>query len=104
MADGVIAQFATGNVFSCSPRVIAVQVGAFLVLVWAGLAFWSAQLSPGSQSDRGGLGDQRTASVFSASDLHRVQCVQRGWSGGALVLDERVVGMVLSGSDGLRPS
>jgi hypothetical protein len=39
MVGGVIAQFVTGNLFSSSPVVIAVQVGAFLLFLWARLTF-----------------------------------------------------------------
>jgi hypothetical protein len=38
MAASVIAQFATGNLFSSSLWVIAVQVGSALLLFWARLA------------------------------------------------------------------
>jgi len=39
MAGGIIAQFATGNLFSSSPVVIGVQVGAALLFLWARLTF-----------------------------------------------------------------
>jgi protein-S-isoprenylcysteine O-methyltransferase Ste14 len=39
MAGGLIAQFATGNLFSSSPVVIAVEVGTGLLLHWARLTF-----------------------------------------------------------------
>jgi protein-S-isoprenylcysteine O-methyltransferase Ste14 len=39
MAGGVIAQFATGNLISTSPVVIAVQVVALLLFLWARLTF-----------------------------------------------------------------
>ena len=39
MAVGIIAQFATWNLLSSSPVVIAVQVGAALLFLWARLTF-----------------------------------------------------------------
>ena len=97
MAGGVIAQFATGNLFSSSPLVIAVQVGAVLLLLWARLAFGWRSFHCGGQSDGGRLGDQRAVSAHPASDLHCIQCVQRGWGGRAMVLGERVAGRVGGG-------
>ncbi len=97
MAAGVIAQFATGNLFSSSPWVIAVQVGAVLLLLWARLTFGRRSFHRGGQSDGGRLGDQRAVSVYPASDLYGDQCVQRGWGGRALVLGERVAGRVGGG-------
>jgi protein-S-isoprenylcysteine O-methyltransferase Ste14 len=55
MAGGVIAQFATGNLFSCSPWVIAVQVGAFLLLLWARLAFGRRSFHAAANPTEGGL-------------------------------------------------
>jgi protein-S-isoprenylcysteine O-methyltransferase Ste14 len=55
MAGGVIAQFATGNLFSSSPLVIAVQVGAALLLFWARLAFGRRSFHPAANPTEGGL-------------------------------------------------
>jgi hypothetical protein len=96
MAAGVIAQFVTGHLFSSSPLVIAVQVGAALLFLWARLTFGRRSYHVAA-NPTGGLGDQRSASVHPASDLHRLQCVQRGWGGRALVLGERVAGRVGGG-------
>ena len=55
MAGGVIVQFATGNLFSSSPWVIAVQVGAFLLLLWARLAFGRRSFHLAANPTEGGL-------------------------------------------------
>ncbi len=55
MAVGVITQFATGNLFSSSPLVIAVQVGAVLLLLWARLAFGRRSFHAAANPTEGGL-------------------------------------------------
>ncbi len=55
MAVGVIAQFATGNLFSSSPLIIAVQVGAVLLLLWARLAFGRRSFHAAATPTEGGL-------------------------------------------------
>ncbi len=55
MASGVTAQFATGKLFSSSPLVIAVQVGAFLLLLWARLAFGRRSFHLAANPTEGGL-------------------------------------------------
>ena len=55
MAGGVVAQFATGNLFSSSPWVIAVQVGVALLLLWALLAFGRRSFHPAANPTEGGL-------------------------------------------------
>jgi protein-S-isoprenylcysteine O-methyltransferase Ste14 len=55
MGAGVIAQFAAGNLFSFSPWVIAVQVGAGLLLLWARLAFGRRSFHAAANPTAGGL-------------------------------------------------
>jgi len=55
MAGGLVAQFATGNLFSRSPVAIAVQVGAGLLLVWARLAFGRRSFHVVADPTDGGL-------------------------------------------------
>jgi protein-S-isoprenylcysteine O-methyltransferase Ste14 len=55
MAAGVIAQFATGNLFSSSLWVIVVQVGAALLLLWARLAFGRRSYHLAANPTEGGL-------------------------------------------------
>ncbi len=55
MAGGIIAQLATGNLFSPSAWVIAVQVGAFLLLLWARLAFGRRSFHVAANPTEGGL-------------------------------------------------
>ena len=55
MAAGVIALFATGNLFSASPLVIAVQLGAALLLLWARLTFGRRSFHPAANPTEGGL-------------------------------------------------
>ena len=55
MAGGIIAQLATGNLFSPSAWVIAVQVGAFLLLLWARLAFGGRSFHVAANPTEGGL-------------------------------------------------
>ena len=55
MAGGVIAQFATGNLFSSSPWVISVQVGAAVLLLWARVAFGRRSFHLAANPTEGGL-------------------------------------------------
>jgi protein-S-isoprenylcysteine O-methyltransferase Ste14 len=55
MVGGVIAQFATGNLFSSSPVVIAVQVGAALLFLWARLTFGWRSYHVVADPTKGGL-------------------------------------------------
>jgi len=55
MAGGIIAQFATGNLFSYSPVVIAVQVGASLLALWARVTFGRRSFHVAANPTAGGL-------------------------------------------------
>jgi protein-S-isoprenylcysteine O-methyltransferase Ste14 len=55
MAGAIIAQFATGNLFSSSPVAIAVQVGAGALLVWARLTFGWRSFHVVANPTEGGL-------------------------------------------------
>ena len=55
MAAGVIAQFAAGNLLSSSPWVIAVQVGALLLFLWARLTFGWRSYHVAANPTAGGL-------------------------------------------------
>jgi protein-S-isoprenylcysteine O-methyltransferase Ste14 len=55
MVGGIIAQFATGNLLSYSPMVIAVQVGALLLILWARLTFGWRSFHVVANPTKGGL-------------------------------------------------
>lgn len=55
MAVGIIAQFATGNLLSSSPMVLAVQVGAALLFLWARLTFGWRSYHVVANPTQGGL-------------------------------------------------
>jgi protein-S-isoprenylcysteine O-methyltransferase Ste14 len=55
MAGGIIALIATGNLLSASPLVIAVQVGAGVLLVWARLVFRRRIFHLAANPTEGGL-------------------------------------------------
>ena len=55
MVGGVIAQFATSNLFSSSPLVIAAQGGAFLLFLWARLVFGRRSFHVAANPTEGGL-------------------------------------------------
>ena len=55
MVAAIIAQFATGNLVSSSGLVIAVQAGAFLLLLWARLAFGRRSFHVVANPTAGGL-------------------------------------------------
>jgi protein-S-isoprenylcysteine O-methyltransferase Ste14 len=55
MAAGVVAQFATGNLLSSSPWVIAVQAGALLLFLWARLTFGWRSYHVAANPTAGGL-------------------------------------------------
>jgi protein-S-isoprenylcysteine O-methyltransferase Ste14 len=55
MAGGVLAQFATGNLLSYSPWVIAAQAGAFALLLWARLTFGRRSFHAVANPTEGGL-------------------------------------------------
>ena len=55
MVTGLVAQWATGNLFSSSPLVIAVQIGAVLLLLWARLTFRRRSFHVMANPTEGGL-------------------------------------------------
>ena len=55
MAGGVLALFATHNLFSYSPLVIVAQVGAMALMVWARLTFRQRSFHVGANPTEGGL-------------------------------------------------
>ncbi len=55
MAAGLIAQFATRNLFSSSPLVIAVQAAAAVLLLWARLTFGRRSFHVAGNPTEGGL-------------------------------------------------
>jgi protein-S-isoprenylcysteine O-methyltransferase Ste14 len=55
MVAGLIAQIATGSLFSPSALVIAVQVGAVLLLLWARLTFGRRSFHLAANPTAGGL-------------------------------------------------
>jgi protein-S-isoprenylcysteine O-methyltransferase Ste14 len=55
MAGGLVAQLATGNLVSPSPVVIAPQVGAVLLLLWARLTFGRRSFHAVANPTEGGL-------------------------------------------------
>lgn len=55
MAGALVAQFATGNLFSRSPLVIAIQVAAGLLLVWARVTFGRRSFHVLANPTEGGL-------------------------------------------------
>jgi len=55
MAGGLIAQFATRNLFSSSPVVIVVQAAAAVLLIWARLTFGRRSFHVAGNPTEGGL-------------------------------------------------
>jgi protein-S-isoprenylcysteine O-methyltransferase Ste14 len=55
MVAGIVAQVATGNLFSPSPPVIAVQLGAVLLLLWARVTFGRRSFHLAANPTEGGL-------------------------------------------------
>ena len=55
MVSAVIAQFATGNLLSSFPVVIAVQAVAILIVLWARLAFGRRSFHVAANPTEGGL-------------------------------------------------
>jgi protein-S-isoprenylcysteine O-methyltransferase Ste14 len=89
MAGGLIAQFVTGNLFSSSPVVIAIQVGAGLLLVWARLAFGRRSFHLAANPTEGGLVTDGPYRYIRHPIYAAVAC-SAGWRSSALVLGERV--------------
>jgi protein-S-isoprenylcysteine O-methyltransferase Ste14 len=100
MAAGVIAQFATGNLFASSPWVIAVQVGAGLLLLWARLAFGRRSFHAAASPTEGGLvtsGPYRHIRhpIYTAFSLFSVAGVVAHWSWVSALLGGFIVGCAL---------
>jgi len=100
MAAGVIAQFATGNLFSSSPLVIAVQVAAALLLLWARLAFGRRSFHAAANPTAGGLvtsGPYRYIRhpIYTAVSVFSVTGAVAHWSWGSGLLGGFVVGFAL---------
>jgi len=97
MAGGVIAQFATRNLFSSSPLVIAVQVGAGVLLLWARLAFGRRSFHVAANPTEGGLvtsGPYRYIRhpIYTAVGLFSGAGVVAHWSWASGLLGGLVVG------------
>ena len=100
MAVGVITQFATGNRFSSSPLVIAVQVGALLLLLWARLAFGRRSFHAAADPTEGGLvtsGPYRYIRhpIYTAFSVFSGAGVVAHWSWASGLLGGLVVGGTL---------
>ena len=100
MAAGVIGQFATGNLFSSSPWVIAVQVGAALLLLWARLTFGWRSYHVAANATAGGLvtsGPYRYIRhpIYTAFSLFCGAGVVAHWSWTSGLLGGLVVGCAL---------
>jgi protein-S-isoprenylcysteine O-methyltransferase Ste14 len=97
MAAGVIAQFATGNLFSPSALVIAVQVGALLLFLWARLTFGRRSFHLAANPTEGGLvtsGPYRYIRhpIYTAVSLFSGAGVVAHWSWAGGLLGGLVVG------------
>ena len=100
MVGGLIAQIAMGKVFSSSPWVIAPQVGAVLLLVWARLAFGLRSFHVAANPTAGGLvtrGPYRYIRhpIYTAVSVFSVAGVVAHWSWGSGLLGALVVGSAL---------
>lgn len=92
MVGGIIAQLATKNLFSSSPFVIAVQLGAVLLLLWARVTFGRRSFHVVANPTAGGLvtcGPYR----YIRHPIYTAMCLfsavgavaHWSWSGGLLV-------------------
>jgi protein-S-isoprenylcysteine O-methyltransferase Ste14 len=100
MAGGIIVQIAVGKVFSSSPWVIAVQVGAALLLVWGRLAFGLRSFHLAANPTAGGLvtrGPYRYIRhpIYTAVSVFSVAGAVAHWSWGSGLLGGLVVGSAL---------
>jgi protein-S-isoprenylcysteine O-methyltransferase Ste14 len=100
MAGGIIAQFATGNLLSASPLVIAVQVGAGVLLVWARLVFRRRGFHLAANPTEGGLvtnGPYRYMRhpIYTAVSVFSGAGVVAHWSWAGALLGGLVVGCAL---------
>jgi len=97
MAGGVIAQMAAGNLFSPSPLVIAVQLGAVLLALWARLTFGRRSFHLAANPTEGGLvtsGPYRYIRhpIYTAVSLFSVAGAVAHWSWAGGLLSLLVVG------------
>jgi protein-S-isoprenylcysteine O-methyltransferase Ste14 len=100
MAGGIIAQFATENLLSYSPMVIAVQVGALLLILWARLTFGWRSFHVVANPTRGGLvtsGPYRYIRhpIYTAMSALSAAGVVAHWSWASGLLGGLVVGCAL---------
>jgi protein-S-isoprenylcysteine O-methyltransferase Ste14 len=100
MVLGVIAQLATGNLFSSSPVVIAVQVGAALLFLWARLTFGWRSYHVVANPTEGGLvtsGPHRYVRhpIYTAMGVLSAAGVVAHWSWEGGLLGGLVVGSAL---------
>jgi protein-S-isoprenylcysteine O-methyltransferase Ste14 len=100
MVGGVIAQFAIGNLFSSSPVVIAVQVVAFLLFLWARLTFGWRGYHVVANPTKGGLvtsGPYRCIRhpIYTAMSVLSAAGVVAHWSWASGLLGGLVVGSAL---------
>jgi protein-S-isoprenylcysteine O-methyltransferase Ste14 len=100
MVGGIIALFATGNLLSASPLVIAVQVGAVVLLFWARLVFRQRSFHLAANPTEGGLvtsGPYR----YIRHPIYTAVCVVGGagvvahWSWASALLGGLVLGSAL---------
>jgi len=100
MAAGIVAQFATGNLFSSSAWVIAVQVVAALLPLWARLAFGRRSFHVAANPTEGGSvtsGPYRYIRhpIYTAFSLFSVAGVAAHWSWVSGLLGTLVVACAL---------
>jgi protein-S-isoprenylcysteine O-methyltransferase Ste14 len=100
MAAGLVAQVATGNLFSSSPPVIAVQVAAALLMLWARIAFGRRSFHAAANPTAGGLvtsGPYRYIRhpIYTAVSVFSVAGAVAHWSWAGGLLGAFVVGCAL---------
>jgi protein-S-isoprenylcysteine O-methyltransferase Ste14 len=100
MAGGIVTQLGTGNLVSPSPAVIAVQVGAALLMLWARLAFGRRSFHAAANPTTGGLvtnGPYRYIRhpIYTAVTLFSAAGVAAHWSWASVLLGMLVGGGAL---------
>jgi protein-S-isoprenylcysteine O-methyltransferase Ste14 len=100
MAGAFVAPFATGNAFSSAPLVIAVQLGAFLLMVWARRTFGRRSFHAAANPTEGGLitsGPYRYIRhpIYTAVCMFSVAGAVAHWSWASLLLSGLLVGGAL---------
>jgi hypothetical protein len=91
MVGALVGLLAMWKLFSTSPLVIAIQVAAFLLFLWARVTFGRRSFHLVANPTEGGLVTKRAISVHPASNLRSDVPVHLGGSGGELVVEQRVV-------------